>query len=349
MSNVHFKNIIISRTDNIGDVVLTLPLAGIIKENIPNAKIYFLGKNYTEPLIKTCANIDEFLNWDELKKNNNALNIFKILNIDSIIHVFPDINIAKAAAQAKIKTRIGTNRRIFHWLYCNKLVNLTRKKSNLHEAQLNIKLLEPLKIATKFSLQEIPKYYAFKHFKKLGQEFLNLIDTSKFNLILHPKSKGSAREWSKEHFITFANILADKNYQVFFSGSKAEQGFIENEIMPFCKSAINISGKLDLGEFISFIQLCDGLIANSTGPLHIAAALEKKTIGLYPPIQSMLPSRWAPIGTNASFIVGAAKSSLQYCKSPCLLTQNCTCMNAITPDELSKIVLTWRKEVGQLP
>ena len=41
MEDAHYKNIIISRTDNIGDVVLTLPLAGILKENFPKAKVYF--------------------------------------------------------------------------------------------------------------------------------------------------------------------------------------------------------------------------------------------------------------------------------------------------------------------
>jgi ADP-heptose:LPS heptosyltransferase len=46
------KKIVISRTDSIGDVVLTLPLAGILKEKYPKAKIIFLGNTYTKPIIK---------------------------------------------------------------------------------------------------------------------------------------------------------------------------------------------------------------------------------------------------------------------------------------------------------
>ncbi|RYG01290.1 MAG: glycosyl transferase family 9, partial [Chitinophagaceae bacterium] len=41
------ENIIISRTDSIGDVVLTLPMAKIIKQQFPDCRIAFLGKEYT--------------------------------------------------------------------------------------------------------------------------------------------------------------------------------------------------------------------------------------------------------------------------------------------------------------
>ena len=200
-----FKNILISRTDNIGDVILTLPMAGILKKYYPHSKIMFLGKKYTKPIIDTCENIDAFFDWDELKKSQNKLAEFKNMNCDTIIHVFPNKEIAKIAKIAKIKNRIGTSRRVFHWLFCNKLVSLSRKKSDLHESQLNLKLLEPLNIKIDIKINEISKYYGLKKIEKLPEKFTNLIDAKKFNLILHPKSKGSAREWGVNNFISLNN------------------------------------------------------------------------------------------------------------------------------------------------
>ncbi|MGY3802901.1 glycosyltransferase family 9 protein [Pigmentibacter ruber] len=339
------KNVVISRTDNIGDVVLTLPLAGIIKEYFPDVKIFFLGKKYTEPIISACKHIDQFLNWDLFNDTKNLVSEFKENNIDTILHVFPNRDIAKAAYTAKVRNRIGTNRRIFHWIYCNKKVNLTRKNSELHESQLNTVLLSSINIYKKFTLTDLPKYYGLSKFKVLKSSAVNLIDSSKFNLILHPKSKGSAREWAKKNFIDLANSLSGKEYQIFFSGSKEEQAFIENEIMPYCNASKSIAGKFDLPEFISFVNLCDGLIANSTGPLHIASALGKKTIGLYPPIKSMAPKRWAPVGINANFIVGKNSNNNEYCQNPCLVTQSCDCMNTILPNNVIDIISTWRKNL----
>jgi ADP-heptose:LPS heptosyltransferase len=40
------------------------------------------------------------------------------------------------------------------------------------------------------------------------------------------------------------------------------------------------------------IMQCDLFIAGSTGPLHIAAAMNKKTVGFYPSKKSSTPVRW---------------------------------------------------------
>src|SRR5438128_909286 len=102
------KKIIISRTDNLGDVVLTLPLAGILKSTIENLEIYFIGKSYTRPIIEASTFIDHFIDKEEILKKPNVL---KEIGADAIMYVYPDIDIAKAACNAKIPMRVGTSHR----------------------------------------------------------------------------------------------------------------------------------------------------------------------------------------------------------------------------------------------
>ena len=47
---------------------------------------------------------------------------------------------------SNIGARVGTANRWYHWLYVNKKIFFSRKKSKLHEAQLNFKLLEGIGI-----------------------------------------------------------------------------------------------------------------------------------------------------------------------------------------------------------
>ena len=70
------------------------------------------------------------------------------------------------------------------------------------------------------------------------------------------------------------------------------------------------------------------LYAASTGPLHIAAALGKLTIGLYPPIKPMHPGRWAPLGNLSTFIVKPKKCN------KCRKRKVCECLESITPEEV---------------
>ena len=45
------KNILIVRTDRIGDLILTLPLAGLIKKQYPDARVSFLVREYTKNIV----------------------------------------------------------------------------------------------------------------------------------------------------------------------------------------------------------------------------------------------------------------------------------------------------------
>lgn len=63
--NNQLKNILIVRTDRIGDVVLSLPLARIIKEKYPDAKITFLVRDYTKALAVNNPFIDEVITLEE--------------------------------------------------------------------------------------------------------------------------------------------------------------------------------------------------------------------------------------------------------------------------------------------
>ena len=64
------EKIIISRTDAIGDVVLTLPLAVYLKQQKPGCEIIFLGRNYTKPIVELCPAVDIFISWDDISNNS---------------------------------------------------------------------------------------------------------------------------------------------------------------------------------------------------------------------------------------------------------------------------------------
>lgn len=329
--------ILLSRTDNIGDVIFTLPMAGIIKKHYPESKVYFLGKDYTRSIVACCSFIDGFYTFEEIANEK----------FDVIIHVFPNKKIATFAKENKIKIRIGTNRRIIHWLTCNKLVNLSRKNSYLHESQLNLKLLRPLNIEGDIRLEDIPNYYGFTKVTKCPDKFLELIDKNKFNLIIHPKSKGSAREWSAKHYVELCNMLPKEKFNIFVSGTKEEEKEIQEKIISQCPHIKSVVGLFSLQEFIAFIAQCDGLLACSTGPLHIAAALGKHALGLYPPIKNMLPTRWGALGKLAQNLVGNFSQSDEQEKlcsvKICNKNMTCKCINAITVNKVCEILNAWNE------
>jgi ADP-heptose:LPS heptosyltransferase len=332
--------IVISRTDSIGDVVLTLPVAGALKEKFPSAKLTFLGRDYTRDVVSLSKHIDDFLSWDECRKldEKEQLGLFRSLKADVIIHVFPVQEIAKLAAKARIPERIGTSGRLYHYLYCNRLVRFSRRRSDLHEAQLNFKLLQPLIGDAVPSLQELVELYGLQTNKRPSEEADNLIDTDRFNLILHPKSKGSAREWPLENYTKLISLLSEKDFKIFISGTNEEGRLLKEFLQQNHKKVTDLTGRFSLDEFIDFINSADGLVAASTGPLHLSAALGKLAIGIYPPIRPMDPGRWAPLGKNAHFLV------VDKTCNDCRKSMDCHCMAAVDPESVVKLI---RKNAGK--
>jgi heptosyltransferase III len=293
------KHIVISRTDSIGDVALTLPLAGILKEKFPQAKISFLGNTYTKPVIESCEHVDEIWEWAELQKLNQQeqVDFLKSKNIDVFIHVFPRKEIAKLVKKAKIAHRIGTSHRLFHLFTCNHKPSFTRKNSDLHEAQLNIKLLSPLGISRDFSLEELATFATFNIIQPLPSELQKLLSPEKKNIILHPKSQGSAREWALENYIELAAELDPTKYNIFFTGTEKE-GLLFRNFIPKKPNVFDVSGKMTLYELISFIKSADVLIAASTGPLHLAGLTGIHAFGLFASTRPTHAGRWKPLGNQ---------------------------------------------------
>ena len=322
-----------SRTDSIGDVVLTLPLAGVLKKYFPACRIIFLGRTYTKDVVQVSRHVDEFINYDELQRLQPGEQAARVrqTGADVFLHVFPRNAIAALAFRAGVKHRAGTRSRWYHWFFCNHLLKLPRKNSNLHESQLNLRMLRFMGIKDWFSLEEIPTFYGFDKVPALEEKFSALIDPGRVNVILHPRSKGSAVEWGLDNFGALINLLPPVRYKVFISGTVEDERRMREFIATF-PEAHNLCGKLSLSQFIAFISKCDTLVAASTGPLHIAAALGTGAVGLYSNRRPIFPKRWAPLGRKATALVYDPA-----CRQ-CRKGTPCDCIRKISPPQVKELI-----------
>jgi heptosyltransferase-3 len=336
---------LVSRTDAIGDVVLTLPVCGWLKQRFPGCRVVLIGRSYTAAVAAACPWVDAFLNLDELQALPGPAQVAALRQFGAaaIIHVFPNKLLARLARQARIPLRIGTRNRWQHWLTCNRLVALSRRHSPLHEAQLNLQLLRPLGLTRAPSLPEIAPLVQLRPTEPLAepwQEILHAHRSGQLNVILHPRSRGSAREWGLEHFARLAQQLHAAGHRVFITGTAAEGEELRDFLSTHAASiTADLTGRLSLPQFLAFIAAADGLVAGSTGPLHLAAALGRHALGLYPPIRPMHPGRWAPLGVHAEYLV-FDKPDCEDCRSA---PASCTCIRAIEPLAVLARIATWTR------
>lgn len=333
---MNIERIIISRTDSIGDVLLTLPICDWIKKHYPAAHIIFLGKEYTLPVLKAYKAVDEVCNWSEFEQlpTVQRLSKFRDLNADAIIHVFPNKEIASLAKKVKIAHRIGTSHRSFHLLTCNHKVNFTRKRSDKHEAQLNFELLKPL------GLKEIPSIADIAESTKLFQpapqtlpdQLEQFLRQHPDFVVLHPKSQGSALEWSIENYAKLTSLLNNQGIAVAYTGTEKE-GVLFRGYLPGGDLTIDTSGSLSLEQLMTFIQRSRGIVACSTGPLHIGGFSGIRTVGLFSNRRPIHPGRWHAIGKDVHYLTDS-EQLIQADKK-----QKSSFIENISPEQVLEVLL----------
>jgi len=329
---------LVVRNDSIGDVVLSLPLAGLIKKQFPDCKVTFLLRNYTKDIANNHPNIDDVI---ILIEDNGKIPVWKNVGqlkkglFDSSIIVYPTFITALIIFLAGVKIRVGSGYRWYSFLF-NKKVFEHRKYSEKHELEYNVNLLKVFGIEQRISTQNVPFDI---NINKSSMEKVNEILTDsgfefeKKTIIVHPGSGGSAIDLPIEkfsHLVKNLSLLNEVN--IIVSGNQDEK-HICHTISENTK-AIDLSGKFNLSEIICLISLSDIFISNSTGPIHIAAALGKSVVGFYPKIRVCSPVRWGPY-TQKKVIFTPEIECNDCTREQC---ERLNCMNSIDIEKVTKEV-----------
>lgn len=332
MKNNFPKNILIVRTDRIGDVVLSLPVASIIKEYYPNCKLSFFVREYTKPLVETNPFIDETL---IIKEKNNSFEIFENVrlikkhNFDTVIILYPTFIVSLIMFLAGIKKRVGSGYRLYSFLFTDKIYE-HRKDAKKHELEYNINLLKSIGIDFKAGINNVNFNLNVleSSLNKVDDLLKNNVLLSEKFIIIHPGSGGSAIDLPINKFKEIIEHLSNLNIKIILTGNLNEKKMCDQ--LTLNKNVFNLAGELSLSDLIALISKSSLIIANSTGPIHIAAALGKYTFGFYPKIQSCSANRWGPY-TEKKFIYEPELDCSNCTREQC---EKLNCMNFINIQKL---------------
>ncbi len=337
------SSVIVCCNKGIGDVVLTLHLAPLLKHYCPGIKVFFLVNSHISALIEKYNHIDGAILWDEDTTYENLIRSIKRTKADAWImtHLIDkkrDKILLKAAKKAEIPLRIGMMNRFFFWRTCNYLVYLSRSKNGLHEAQSNEMLLRPFGHWKINSINQIRELIHFTPKSSLLPNFIEELfkDNTKVNIILHPGSNGNGKEWPIYLMRRMLLLLKEKKVpvRILLTGSEEEYHLKGSELEVESLETVNLMGQLTLDKLITLIYRCDGLIASGTGPLHLAAALGIKTLGLFPATPFIGIKRWLPLGKKVDVLEPEGCKPDGYFN--CFCKNECDCMSGIFPETVAE-------------
>ncbi|MCL2888549.1 MAG: glycosyltransferase family 9 protein [Elusimicrobia bacterium] len=321
------QKFLLVRTDRIGDLISITPAVSILRRNFPHAHIAVLSSPYAADVIKNNHEIDEVILKGPFFK---TLAEIRAKKFDTAIIFFLDAYAALLALFAGIPTRIGPRSKIWA-IFLSKSIRQRRSSGERHEAEYNTALLKPLFVYYHPAKTRIfvPKKDDIKAKNYLKENYgIDMFDDLVF---MHPGSKGSSPAWPLENYALLARKIM-QNYptvKLMLTGGPDERKLLDSvaeNTKPF--TPFVLKDCLPLEDFIALINQCAIFISNSTGPLHIAAALGKKTLSFFGNEKACLPRRWGPYGKGRAAVLQPPEENCS------LKNHKCTedCMRLISVD-----------------
>lgn len=315
-------NVLISRTDAIGDTVLTLPMASMLKDKIPGVQVVFLIDKISTDLLKNHPYVDRFIVYDKsMSTFNKMIFLYKEYRknkIDIFFYVGGSHLPSFLAKLMRIPFRGGLKSKWPTFLLLNKGIRQKRSLVEGHETEYNLNLLSPLNIEYNFLMRE--KYHPEINLSidevdsAIGEFYVDLkadgYAIDKKMVFIHPGMSGHTLNWPSRNYGRLIERLSHHfgdEFLFIISFTPSDEAFLtgmkeylkHNVTAELKKRIYYFDGSIKgLRNYMAILKQAELFIGPSTGTTHLANCLGVKLISIYSPIKVQSSLRWGPFFRN---------------------------------------------------
>lgn len=285
------KNILLVSLTNIGDVLLTLPVADILFRDFPKADLSIIIGPKAESLFTGNTKFKEIIIFEKGKSFKELvqwIRQFKGKKYDLIV------DLRNSALPFFLRSKYRTS-------------FFDRKNSKIH---MKNKHLQRLSGVHPFVTEQCePK--ALEITDAVKEKIRNLqqdhyLESDQF-LIVAPGAASSGKRWSVESFAKTADeVMASHHMKAVFIGHENDNNIINKITKQMHNDAINLAGKLSLIEVAALMTKTRFVLANDSAPMHLASRLNIPVIALFGPSD---PNKYGPWGTNGLYLKSEVQDS----------------------------------------
>ena len=306
------RGILLVRTDRIGELLLTTPAFGAIRESFPAAKITLIVKPSSSPVVEGNPCVDSIIKLDpgpDLNSLAKRLRFIRSLGrsgFDMAVIFNPNKFFNIASYLAGIPVRVGYDRKL-GFLLTNAIED-RKYLCEKHEVEYNLDLA---KAAGAGILSKKLCFPLAEADERAAEEILaqNGIAGGAF-VAVHPGTSDPEKLWPAERFARVCDKMIDMfEIKAVLVGGK-EECDAAGEVKAKMRHEIpDLTGRLELKEFGALLKRSDLLISCDSGPVHIASAVGTPVVALFGEARPGGSSkRWGPYG-EGNIVVGRPRVS----------------------------------------
>lgn len=290
------------RLDKIGDLIASLPVDELSFLREKNVEVQWVIAKGLGFIAESAKPARKFLELDLKDRKASTAKLVEYLlaeKPDSVVVFYAPWWVGYACWKAGVPLRVTRKSQWHSFLFFNRSLRQSRSLAEKHEADYNRDLVE----------------YAFQTKHQGETPYLKLDPMNRRTLfekhalqpkeyfVVHPGMAGSALNWPQSSY----NILIEKLINagpVVITGTASDDPYL-TEIKPQWEKNPRIrylQNQLSMEDLLTLLKNARGVVAPSTGVLHLAASLGAHCVGIYSPVTVHSARRWGPRGPYAHSI-----------------------------------------------
>ncbi|MFQ5803818.1 MAG: glycosyltransferase family 9 protein [Candidatus Methylomirabilales bacterium] len=289
------KRVLIVKLSSLGDLIHALPTIHCLKVDLPASITWVVNAAYA-PLLRYAADVDEVIPFDRERPLRGLWGVVSELRrreFDLVIDLTGLFKSALISRLARGKVCLGPSyAREFSWLFYQQRIGSSDLDRHAVERYLDV--------VRAFGLEERNRVFPLT-FPSSSLP----VDGSQPVVVLIPSARWPTKVWPATSFADLADRLRRDRIRVVMVGGELPS---PEDPVGGVEGVVDLRGLTSLAELGGVLERADLIIANDTGPMHLAAALGRKVITLMGPTD---PRRTGPYGAGHRIL-----SSFPPC-SPC--------------------------------
>jgi lipopolysaccharide heptosyltransferase II len=289
------RSVLAVRLDNMGDVLMTTPALRALKESHPQRHLALLTSRSGAHAAAHIPEIDDVIVYDapwvrhehDIGADADLAMIERLrrrcFDGAAIFTVYSQSALPAAlfCRLAGIPRRLAHSRENPYGLLTHRVVETEPQRQIRHEVRRQLDLVAAT--GAKTSDERLSFRIGLDAHDIVADRLAFMgIDARAPWILIHPGATAESRRYPAERFAAVADALSARlRCPIVFAGSAAEAPLVEGIRTAMRAPSYTLAGVLSLGECAAAVAQAHLLIANNSGPVHLAAAVGTPVVDLY--------------------------------------------------------------------
>ncbi len=297
-------NLLLIKPSSLGDIVHGLQVAASLKAQRPDLRISWIVRDIFEPFVRTCEVVDQVYIFHRSEGVRGFLKLMQEVRQTSFDHAWDMQGLLRTGLmiwQTRARLKVGrSDAREGATLFYQRKIPLPPGGEESHALDILLQFCPVLEAR--------PELLGELRFREAPDLNLGFIDGNRGQkpVLMFPDSRRAEKRWNGFRQLTDLLLRDGSGRKVIWAGNNLlsyRESFSEGQFL-------NLTGNTSLASLAALVRRADWVICNDSGPLHLAAALGVKTLGVFGPTDPRLFGPY-PLNSPTNHVVQAPVGDLR--------------------------------------